>query len=63
MSSCIGLVYFQSWIKTTASRLSYELGVNGEKESMEIGKLLIKMGKISFILVNLETLIVYFKRC
>ena len=22
-----------SWIKTTASRLSYELGVNGEKKS------------------------------
>ena len=39
MSSCVGLVYFQSllltWTKTTASGLSYELGVNGEKK-MEI---------------------------
>ena len=31
MPSWVGLVHFQSWIKTTASGLSYELGVNGEK--------------------------------
>ena len=29
MSSCIGLVYFESLV---ASRLSYELGVHGEKK-------------------------------
>ena len=34
MSSCVGLVDFQSLVrlKTTASGLSYELGVNGEKK-------------------------------
>ena len=32
-----------SWIKTIASGLSYELGVNGEKKLMETGILLIKM--------------------
>ena len=31
-----------SWIKTTASGLSYKLGVNGEKKVMETG-ILIKM--------------------
>ena len=31
MPSWVGLVHFQSWIKTTASGLSYELGINGEK--------------------------------
>ena len=31
------------WIKTTASRISYELGVNGEKKLMETGILLTKM--------------------
>ena len=34
-SCCVGLVDFQSlasWIETTASRLSYELGVNGAKK-------------------------------
>ena len=31
-----------SWIKTTDSGLSYELGVNGEKKLMETGILLIK---------------------
>ena len=45
MSSCVGLGYSKSsWIKTTASGLSYELGVNGEKNLMETGILLIKMG-------------------
>ena len=29
-----------SWIKTTASGLSYKLGVNGEKKLMETGILL-----------------------
>ena len=35
MSSCVRLVDFQSLVrlKTTASGLSYELGVNGEKKS------------------------------
>ena len=38
MPSWVGLVHFQSWIKTTASGLSYELGINGEKKKlMEIG--------------------------
>ena len=30
---CISLFSKSSWIKTTASGLSYELGVNGEKKS------------------------------
>ena len=42
-----------SWIKTTTSRLSYELGVNGEKMSMETGMLLIKMEIARFTLLNL----------
>ena len=37
-----------SWIKTTASGSSYELGVNGEKKLMETGILLIKMDIITF---------------
>ena len=41
------------WIKTTASRLSYEVGVNGEKKSMETGILLIKMDIAHFTLINL----------
>ena len=32
-----------SWIKTTASGSSYELGVDGEKKFRETGILLIKM--------------------
>ena len=39
----ISLFSKSSWIKTTASRLSYELGVNGKKKSMKTGILLIKM--------------------
>ena len=31
----INLFSNSSWIKTTASGLSYELGVNGEKKLME----------------------------
>ena len=50
-----------SWIKTTASGLSYELGVNGEKKLMGTGKLLIKMGIAHFTLVNLKVLTVYEK--
>ena len=41
-----------SWIKTTTSGLSYELGVNGEKPLMETGILLIKMDIAHFTLVN-----------
>ena len=47
-----------SWIKTVASGLSYELGVNGEKTLMETGILLIKMDVGNFTLVNLEILTV-----
>ena len=47
-----------SWIKATASGLSYELGVNGEKKLMETGILLIKMDIAHFTLVNLEILTV-----
>ena len=47
-----------SWIKTTASGLSYELDVNGEKKLMETGLLLIKMDIAHFTLVNLEILTV-----
>ena len=52
------LVSKPSWIKTTASGLSYELGVNGEKKLMETGILLIKMDIAHFTLVNLEILTV-----
>ena len=45
-----------SQIKTTASGLSYEIGVNGEKKLMETGILLIKMDIVDFTLVNLEIL-------
>ena len=46
-----------SWIKTTASGLSYELGVNCEKKNLiETGILLIKMDIVNFTLVNLEIL-------
>ena len=50
----ISLFSRSSWIKTTASGLSYELGVNGEKKLMETGILLIKMDIAHFTLVNLE---------
>ena len=46
MSSCVGLASLfskSSWIKTTASGLSYELVVNGEKKLMKTGILLINM--------------------
>ena len=54
----ISLFSRSSWIKTTASGLSDELGVNGEKKLMETGILLIKMDIAHFTLVNLEILTV-----
>ena len=55
----ISLFSKSSWIKTTASHLSYELGVNGDKKKlMETGILLIKMDIADFTLVNLEVLTV-----
>ena len=41
--SWISLFSKSSWIKTTASGLSYELGVNGEKKLMETEILVIKI--------------------
>ena len=52
----ISLFSKSSWIKTTASGLSYELGVNGEKKLMETGILLIKMDIAYFTLVILKSL-------
>ena len=46
------LFWKSSWVKTTASGLSYELGVNGKKKLMETGILLIKMDIAHFTLVN-----------
>ena len=54
----ISLFSKSSWIKTTASGLSYELGVNGEKKLMETEILLIKMDIAYFRLVNFEILTV-----
>ena len=48
----ISLFLKSSWVKTTASGLSYELGVNGEKKLMETGILLIKMDTALFTLVT-----------
>ena len=50
----VSLFSKSSWIKTTASGLSYELGVNGEKKLMETGILLIKMDIAHFKLVNMR---------
>ena len=52
----ISLFSKSTWIKTTASGLSYEPGVNGEKKLMETGVLLIKMDIAHFTLINLEIL-------
>ena len=52
----ISLFSKSSSIKTTASGLSYELGVNGEKKLMETGILSIKMDIANFTLINLELL-------
>ena len=54
----ISLFSKSSWIKTTASGLSYELGVNGEKKVNGNWVLLIKMDIAHFTLVNLEILTV-----
>ena len=50
----ISLFSKSSWIETTASGLSYELGVNGAKKLMETGILLIKMDIAHFKLVNMR---------
>ena len=42
-----------NWIETTASGLSYELGVNGAKKLMQT-KILIKMDIAHFTLVNIR---------
>ena len=55
---CISLFSKSTWIKTTASGLSHGLGVNGEKEILETGILLIKMDIAYFTLVNLKVLLV-----
>ena len=54
----ISLFSKSSWIKTTASGLSYELGVNGEKKLIDTGILLIKMVIGNFTLINQEILTV-----
>ena len=54
----ISLFSKSSLIKTTASGLSYELGVNGEKKLMETGILLTKMDIAHLTLVKLEILTV-----
>ena len=54
----ISLFSKSSWIKTTASGLSYELGVNGDKKLIETGILLIKIDIAHFTLVNTEILTV-----
>ena len=45
-------VFKVSWIKTTASALSYELGVNGGKKLMQTGILSVKMDIAHFTPVN-----------
>ena len=55
MYQLINLFSKHSQIKTTASLLSYELSVNGEKKkSMKTGILLIKMEIAHFTMVKLE---------
>ena len=54
----ISLFSKSSWIKTTVSGSSYELGVNGEKKLIETGILLIKMEIVHLTLVNPEILTV-----
>ena len=54
----VSLFSKSSCIKTTASGLSDELGVNGEKKLIETGILLIKMHIPHFTLVSLEILTV-----
>ena len=50
----ISLFSKPSWIKTTASGLSYKLGVNGEKKLMQTEILSIKRDIAHFTLINLE---------
>ena len=54
----ISLFSKSSWVITTGSGLSYELGLNGEKKLMETGMLLITMDTAHSTLVNLEILTV-----
>ena len=49
-----------TWIKTTTSRLSYELGINGEKKSMETRILVIKMDITLFTLELYHTITLEF---
>ena len=51
MSSCVGLVYFQTLVglsTTTASGLSYEIGVNSEKKVKWNWNIIIKNGHSTF---------------
>ena len=48
----ISLFLKSSWVKTTASGLSYELDVSGEKKLMETGILLIQMDTALITLVT-----------
>ena len=52
----ISLFSKSTWIKITASGLSYELGVDGEKTLMDTEILLIEMDKTYFTLVDLKIL-------
>ena len=52
----ISLFSKSSWIKTTASGLSYELGVNGEKNVNGNWDIIKKMDIAHFTQVNLEIL-------
>ena len=54
----ISLFSKSSWIKTTVSDFSYELGDNGGKKFVETGILLIKIDIAYFTLVNLGILTV-----
>ena len=52
----ISLFSKSTWIKITASGLSYELGVDGEKTLMDTEILLIEMDIADFTLVDLKIL-------
>ena len=54
----ISLFSKSSWIKATASGLSYELGVNGEKKVNGNWDIINKIGHSTFTLVNLKILTV-----
>ena len=55
-SRWISLFSKSTWIKITASGLSYELGVDGEKTLMDTEILLIEMDIADFTLVDLKIL-------